>query len=162
MTRLSTLTPEFNFAGFAWPRHVARMPKRFASVAERNAYPCGEYYHAPRLWAEPVKSFYLNSDFMPGLRWQWCDEIDGASIHHTGWFADEHGDGDTIRGIVFRLPHGRGFLAGWSMGERMASAIDYSRIYDDERDAARAADSMAESTAEREREYRANDEQDGE
>jgi hypothetical protein len=158
MDRLSTLKTEFHFAGFAWPRHVARMPKRFASIAERNAYPCGEYYHAPKP-NSTGKGFYLESDGMPALRWTWCDEVSGAGVNHTGWFADEHGDGDTIRGIVFRLPHGRGFLVGWSMGEHMASEIDYSTVYADEIDAARAADSMAESVAERERDYRANDEQ---
>ncbi|WP_197517127.1 MULTISPECIES: hypothetical protein [Burkholderia] len=136
------------------------MPKRFASIAERVAYPCGEYYHTPKP-NSTGKGFYLESDGMPALRWTWCDEIDGANIEHTGWFTDEHGDGNTIRGIVFRLPHGRGFLPGWSMGERMASEIEYSHVYDDERDAARAADDMAERVSEREWSAR-DDEQDGE
>src|SRR5690606_19227724 len=86
--------------------------------------------------------------------WQWCDEVD-TSIRHNGWFTDDQQD-ETIRGLVVRLPHGR-MLAGWSMGEHMASEIDSTRVYDDEREAARAADALAERVAEREREYRASD-----
>jgi len=58
-----------------------------------------------------------------------------------------------------RLPHNRGFLAGWSIGEGMISEIEYT-IYDDERDAALAADSIAEEVAEREREFQESQEED--
>lgn len=118
----------------------------------KNGRATGPYY-----WSKPVRaeqktrSFYLESDFMPGLRWNWCDEI-ARDIRHTGWYTDDHGASDTIRGVVFRLPHARGFLAGWSMGENMISEIDLY-IWDDERDAAHAADGMAEHAAERERAY---------
>ena len=114
---------------------------------------CGPYYTTRELitGAHPDWSFYLESDFAPGLRWQWCDDVT-PRIDHSGWFTDEYGDGDKIRGIVFRLPSSLGFLAGWSMGIDMASEIDCT-IYEDETDAAYAADSMAEDAAEREREY---------
>lgn len=98
-------------------------------------------------------SFYLASDFAPGLRWQWADQA-CRNIDHTGWFADQYGDGEKIRGIVCQLPHNRGWLAGWSMGEGMASELE-PEIYPDETGAAYAADSIAESAAEREREYQA-------
>lgn len=91
--------------------------------------------------------FYLESDFCPDLRYQWCDEIT-SSIQHTGWFIDDI-QSDKIRGIVLRLNHGRGFLAGWSMGAGMASVLSVD-IYDDELSAAYAADSMAEYAAEAE------------
>ena len=58
-----------------------------------------------------------------------------------------------------RLPHNRGFLAGWSMGEGMISEIEYA-IYDDEREAAKVADSLAEETAEKEREFQESQEED--
>jgi hypothetical protein len=87
---------------------------------------------------------------MPGLRWKWCDEA-RRSIRHTGWYCDEYQD-QKIRGLVMRLPQGRGFLAGWSMGENMASYVE-SSAYESEQEAALAADSMAESQAESEREY---------
>ena len=57
-----------------------------------------------------------------------------------------------------RLPNNRGFLAGWSMGEGMISEIEYV-IYDNEREAAWAADSLAEKTAEKEREFQESQEE---
>ena len=113
----------------------------------------GPYYTTRKLitGAHPGRSFYLDSDFAPDLRWQWCDDV-ASRIGHSGWFTEEYGDGDKIRGVVFRLPRSRGFLVGWSMGIGMASEIDCT-IYEDETDAAYAADSMAEDAAEREREY---------
>ena len=121
---------------------------------------CGPYYTTRKLIAgpHPGRSFYLDSDFAPGLRWQWCDDVT-IRIDHSGWFTDEYGDGYKIRGIVFRLPRSRGFLAGWSMGIGMASEIDCT-IYDDEIVAAYAADSMAEDVADREREYQEQNEED--
>lgn len=143
----------FTFAGFNFPRNVAILPKGSlqSRLAKRKNRCTGPYYAAPTP-NQPGAFFYLDSDFMPGLRWQWADEVEGARITHTGWWSDPHGDGDRIRGIVFRLPKGRGFLAGWSMGESMASELS-TRIYADEVAAAYAADSDAESTAESEREY---------
>lgn len=157
----------FQFAGFNWPRYYATLPRgNIARRLERYKNPVtGNYYGAPpprgtdRGARDAYTPFYLGSDFMPGLRWQWCDDVEGARIEHTGWFADEFGD-IKIRGLVFRLPHGRGFLAGWSMGESMASEM-HSYIWDNERDAAHAADNMARDAAddmardaaEREREY---------
>lgn len=113
-------------------------------------------YHnkcAPLTPETQERSFYLESDFMPGLRRKWCDEIPTIRIRHKGWFCDESHD-STIRGLVFRLPHGRGFLIGWSMGEGMASGIGYGQIWekDDETGAAIAADSLAQNIAEKERE----------
>lgn len=144
----------YTFAGFTFPRPVGILPRgSFAKRAERMRNPItGPYVMDPKPRTPGAVSwyFYLDSDFMPGLRWQWCDDV-STSIHHTGWFMDERWS-DTIRGIVMRLPHGRGFLAGWSMGEHMASEVQ-SDIYQDERDAARVADQLAEQVAEREREF---------
>lgn len=144
----------FEFAGFTWPRFVATLPTgRMAKRLERyKNHVTGPYYHAPKPGADG-RGFYLNSDGMPGLRWQWCDDVT-SSIRHTGWLTDEFGDSETIRGVVFRLPSGRGFLAGWSMGEGMASSLEYA-VYDDESAAAHVADSLAENAAEKEREYQA-------
>lgn len=49
--------------------------------------------------------------------------------------------------IIARLPNGRGFLAGWTMGAGMAAALD-GRIWDTERDAERAAIDMTQDAAE--------------
>lgn len=116
---------------------------------------CGPYYGTPSYTGiDKTRFFYLDSDFMPALRWQWADEI--VNLRHTGWYCDEFQD-QTIRGFVMRLPHDRGFLAGWSMGESMASEIELD-IYPDEHSAAYAADSLAECAAERQREYEAQQE----
>lgn len=150
-THMSTLAPEFSFAGFEWPRYQARLPKGslIKRLEARRTLCCGEYYRTPRP-NETGGSFYLESDFMIGNRWTWADEVSGVrGIDHTGWLTDEHGDGDKIRGLVVRLSHGR-FLAGWSMGEGMASKVE-PRVFEDEAEAAHAADHMAEHVAEMER-----------
>lgn len=163
-TRCTPLSPDcglpaFTFAGFTWPRYVARLERgslahRYAKRATRAT--CGEYYHAPTPNNRSGIGFYLGSDSSFSLRWEWADKTDGARIRHKGWFCDDSQD-QTIRGIVLRLPHGRGFLAGWSMGEGMASSVDFSPIFADAAGAALCADSMAENAAESEREYQANE-----
>jgi len=111
---------------------------------------CGPYYFTPpNAGRDQYRSFYLASDFMPSLRWQYADQI--INLGHYGWFCDQYQD-DTIRGFVMRLPHDRGFIAGWTMGEGMISEIE-TYIYANEENAAYAADSMAEYAAERQREY---------
>lgn len=117
--------------------------------------PCGPYHGRSDAGTES-RSFYLDSDFMPGLRYQWADDI--VNLRHTGWFADQFQD-EKIRGMVFTLPHGRGFLAGWSMGEGMISALE-TYIYADQESAAYAADSTAEHIAELNRESEDQDDQD--
>lgn len=148
-TRFTLPAPEFSWAGFSFPKWLFTLPKgSMAKRLERSRNECcGPCYHCPN----PDKAgtgagFYLQSDGMPGLRWQWADDC-RSSIQHTGWYTQPDGDGDKIRGIVFRLPKSRGFLAGWSMGEGMASTLDCT-IYPDERSAALAADSMAQHAAE--------------
>lgn len=154
----------FDFAGFHWPRFVAVLPKgsKAKRLEQYKAPLTGPYSHAPKpvnLRTHKGQSFYLGqhgqSGFgQPGLRWEWCDEVEDASIKHTGWFTTEFGSGDKIRGMVFTLPHSRGFLAGWSMGEGMASVID-CELYTTAGDAAYAADSLAEDAAEEQREFEA-------
>lgn len=151
-----TLPPQdFTFAGLDFPKWLWDLPKgsKQKRLKDRKNRFSGPYYGAPKPNSNGI-SFYLNSDGMPSLRWQWADEI-AKSIRHTGWYTDEHGDGDLIRGIVFRLPRGRGFLAGWSMGEGMITSVEY-HVYsvDDEVGAAIAADDLAGYAAEREREHR--------
>jgi hypothetical protein len=150
---------QFTFAGFTFPRHVAMLERGSIQkrIERRRKSPCtsGYYITAPTPitgGTHPGEFFYLDSDFMPGLRWYWADEIDGARINHTGWYTDDDAVGDLMRGIVLRLPHGRGFLAGWSLGKGMASSIE-GDLYTDIIEAARAADSTAQHAAENEREY---------
>lgn len=144
---------KFNFAGFQWPRFVANMACGPAALRKKwaNRKFCGEYSHAPNPELLGTgRGFYLNSAGQPFNRWQWADDA-YASIGHTGWFCNEYQD-EKIRGIVAFLPHGR-FLAGWSMGEGMASIVDAAPIFGNQIDAAIYADRLAELAAEREREY---------
>lgn len=67
-------------------------------------------------------------------------------------------DGDAYMPVVLRLPRGRGFLAGWTMGKGMASSVGFT-IYQDESDAWRVADREAQSAAASEAEYRAQDQE---
>jgi hypothetical protein len=154
-SRIHPLKPEFTFAGFTFPRYVATLPTGTmkARVSQRKPPMTGDYYHAPTPNNRAGIGFYLSdSDGCPfSLRHQWCDEVHGAYIDHRGWFADDYQD-TKYRGIVFRLPHGRGFLAGYSMGENMLSSVDFY-VYRDAVDAAYAADALAEQAADREREY---------
>ena len=125
-----------------------------AKRLEQARHPCtGSYYHAPTPNSNKGIGFYLNSDGGPQLRWKWCDDVAPSSIDHTGWYTDEHGDSERIRGVVFYLPHGL-CLSGWSMGEGMATEINTSEIFDNELDAASDADEEARIAAENEREYR--------
>ena len=76
-----------------------------------------------------------------------ADEV--IRLRHTGWFTDTEGS-ETATGIVARLPHGR-FISGYrwtSNGER----VYFPEVFTDEDEAARAADSHAESFAEDARE----------
>lgn len=71
-------------------------------------------------------------------------------IDHEGWYADDLAE-NTFRPRVWRLPRGR-FLAGYDSSEWGTIQLDRA-VYNDERDAWRAADSMAERDAEKERDY---------
>jgi hypothetical protein len=95
-----------------------------------------------------------------------ADECEGGP-DHTGWYGDDEGSGYTMfRGVVFQIPGREGepiYLAGCEWGEQGARGkfdtgggwIEIGRgdTYDNERDAARAADSIAEHAAEAERDY---------
>ena len=152
-TILSDLTqcgiPAFTFAGFQWPRHVARIQTGTLQqrLQSRKTGCCGEYYHAPKPGTSG-RGFYLESDNAAGLRYRYADDV--VSMDYSGWYADTN-QCNLIRGIVLTLPKSRGFLAGWTMGESMASGVD-PEIYADESAAARAADRKAESVADSERE----------
>jgi hypothetical protein len=80
-----------------------------------------------------------------------------ARDRHTGWYTDP--DGFTSRdgtglcwGMVAYLGRGR-WLAGYAVGGTDCCAYHLDAFYDNELDAACAADSLARSVAEKEREY---------
>lgn len=73
-------------------------------------------------------------------------------LGHTGWYVDNFQD-ETCRGIVIRLTHGR-FMAGvtdpWNFNikDRCGPAMVELYVYDNEDDAARSANHIAEVYAE--------------
>lgn len=79
----------------------------------------------------------------------------------NGYYCDRDGNGDTLKPIVARLPHNRGFLAGWYMGLGMCASVD-GKVYQDAESAAFAAHSMAEYDAEKSRELQYEDEDENE
>jgi hypothetical protein len=72
-------------------------------------------------------------------------DIADSPVDHTGWYADIHQDEKAI-GIVGMLPHGR-YIAGyrWTSNDER---VYFNEVFDNEREAARAADAHAESFAE--------------
>lgn len=116
---------------------------------------CGPYTFES-FATDPNYSFYHDSDFALGLRWQWCDTVINehsffSKPHHEGWFTDDFGN-EVVRGVVFRLPNKRGYLAGNTFGEGMVGCLDKC-VYSSILDAAMAADSQAEYVAEQNRNY---------
>lgn len=70
-------------------------------------------------------------------------------MRHTGWFIDSHCE-DRITGIVAGLTHGR-FIVGYECSEN-GERVYFGTLYDDENDAAHAADDCARIQAEKEKE----------
>lgn len=158
------------FAGFPYPKYCVELPRTTLQkrLEDYKGYKSKTVNRlsleiSPYLQNKPChlemqetqgRGFYLDDHGMPDLRWKFADKVDGSRIDHHGWYETDEGDGDTIRGLVMSLPHARGFLAGWTMGIGMCSEIDY-HIYDDQIDAARAADKIAKHVAEESQDYNA-------
>lgn len=149
------------------------------SLAERAKArkSCGPYQWTPSNRALPNgrnaklegRGFYQSSKGMRmdergstfDLRLDYANTYHPINWKRSGTFHVSTTDQDFVA-IIARLPHGRGYLAGFTMGEGMAASLD-GHIWADIEDAARAAYDEAESAAEREAEDAANyDEEDEE
>lgn len=132
------------FAGFKSPRYLAVLPTGTIKERKERYRVTGGYYHfLEEIKENTVKSFYLDSDFMPCHRWEWADGI--VRINHCGWFADDI-HSEVVRGVVFFLSHGR-FLAGCSFAEGMYGFCE-RRIFDDKEECASYSDELARVYAE--------------
>jgi hypothetical protein len=78
------------------------------------------------------------------------EHLSGRLSRTTGYGSDDILD--TYKPIVLRLPRGRGFLAGWTMGPGMCAEMD-PHIYAEACSAAHAAHSIAEYGADKESDY---------
>ena len=135
----------YNFAGFTFPRRLADLaqgPAALRAKRKQRQY-TGGYATAPTPDDSGSKGFYLDDAGQPFTRWQRADDV--IQLRHKGWYCDRYQD-QTIFGIVVNLPHGR-YLAGWSMGRQMASAVERD-VYTDPDEAARMADEHARVAAE--------------
>ena len=131
--------------------HMVVTPLPVRQWAKTRKY-CGSYVREA-FASDEVMSCYHESNFEPSLRAIPCHEISGGFgpiIKHTGWYYDGFHD-ETIYGLVYRLPSGRGFLAGATLGKNMATVIE-RHVITDEIEAASTADRIAELWAEKERE----------
>lgn len=116
------------YASFKYPKFLGDLPKE---PLHKRLEEFKKGTRRPGLWGyrqnspaslesqqERGRSFYGESDFAPGLRFEYCDQVPHVrGIDHKGWYTDPDGFHEVIRGVVFRLPHNRGFIAGWTMGE---------------------------------------------
>lgn len=129
----------------------------------------GPYYMTPRA-AGGYCGFYSGDDGQPAAHGSAfalrmvdandCLESYDRLRNITGYYCDPDGDGDTLQPVVFRLPRGRGFLPGWTMGPSMCGCVDRDVLLDDAADAAMAAHDMAERHADDARERSEGQEED--
>ena len=127
----------FNFAGFTWPRACATLPtgplKARARARKRSM--CGPSYRSPTPNSRTGWGFYEGSNDLFSLR----EETRGKTYRWSDHW-------DAIEAIVYRLPKGRGFLAGHTMGEGMSAGVD-SGVFTDLADAVARANDEAEHVA---------------
>lgn len=76
-----------------------------------------------------------------------ADEIARRTVKHKGWYVDD-GFNDTTRGIVFRLPNNRGFVAGCTDPHNDGPCILEIETIPDEIGAALRSDRIAQLYAE--------------
>lgn len=114
-------------------------------------------------WAEDRTAYWPGAEPGPFRDIRKADECEGGPAH-GGWYDNGHGelcrDGSgLVWGVVARLPGRDGrprFLAGWQHGgcDGGPTIATGRGFFDNESDAARYADGLAERAAEAEREYR--------
>lgn len=132
----------FTFAGFTFPRLVANMAVGHTELRKKweGRKVCGPMTHAPT--PNQNKGWGLYD----------APEYHGLRVERTG--DSFRIDDDSLHAIIVRLPHGYGYLVGWTMGEHMAMSID-GDIWEDEDDARQVARARCEAAAEAEAEYQA-------
>jgi hypothetical protein len=145
------------FAGFTLPRlrniNAEKRAPLWQRLADFKIYskqygkpmfsPCGPY-QCRQFAGNDGLDFYLDdSATMPLLRYTL-----GKSYGYD--------ECEPMTALVMRLAHGRGFLAGWTMGENMASEVS-RYIWDDEADAMNEAERMTQRAAEDDAQFQADE-----
>lgn len=165
----------------AYRFHRSAYPAR-PSIALQRAkvdVESGKRRYASGYWWSPCREnignpqgvWWIEKPSNVGFRFVgFADEV-SRGIDHKGWFTDSDGYGEVNRGAVYQLPARKGkprYFAAYREGcdgkigwqdtaygsDYGAAGIDFSEIHDCPMEAARAADGLAETRAEEEREYR--------
>jgi hypothetical protein len=97
--------------------------------------------------------YFDHPDRVPGRWVGHADRIE-RTIGHEGWYSNSFED-ETYRGVVYRLPHGRGYFVGYVDSCNDNIYIEYT-VEDSDSAAAHLADDIARCAAERAREYEAH------
>lgn len=128
------------FAGFKYPKFAWTLPRGSlrSRIKDRKNLRTNGYYKSEPNVNRNESGFYLDSDFMPGLRWSFAT----LAGHRFDDSPDE------ISGIVMRLTRNRGFIPGWTMGTSMASGVEHT-VFNDAQDCAMYADELARTIAEK-------------
>lgn len=153
MTRDSKGFWQAPFAGFV---HDFAVPLRKRADSRKRV---GPYCQRPSQPGSGV-GFYMESGAFRMARHGARISLRIEEAGPRGWRAlyayrfNDHGD--AMVPIIARLPKGRGFLAGWTMGEGMCAELA-SAIYQDEDEARRAAHIEAEHAADRECDFEAEE-----
>lgn len=130
-------------------RHKAPDPMRIrANVARSKGV-----RHAPGAWRYKTGEGYRRKVYH-GFTAPDVARFVGYCDQNLGWYVTDEGwSGEVVRGVVFRLTHGRGFLYGYEDPWNEGMYIVASDIAETEADASRWADHMAEAYAEDAREH---------
>lgn len=118
----------FKFAGFTFPKKLWALPKgrlKDRLAASKQFKFTSGYYSSPPPNQTDGWGFYLGENVQFSLR---------IKVLPYQFQADC----DTVQPIIARLPKSRGFLAGYTLGEGMASGLS-GDVYTDEADAVGAA-----------------------
>ena len=118
-----------------WVRPMSGRDVRFATLKSRTGFDSGRTFGAPCYYGFHVSGYFRD------IR----DAHDIVRSLPRGWYTDMHQD-ETAIGIVARISHGR-FIAGYRWTSNDETVI-FPQVYEDEDEAARAADSHAERFAE--------------
>jgi hypothetical protein len=116
-------------------------------LAQRKRKFTGPYYTRPRPIGRDGFGFYLQHD----TRELECARHGSAfrlRLEEAGGAWRHNESDDEFQPIIARLPRGRGFLAGWTLGAGMCAELS-ATIHDDVSVARHAAQSEAESACDR-------------
>lgn len=140
------------------PAHKYYGSEGAVSSAKKYSYKRRTYPYAGGSLSQVDGKIYLDNPDQIGARWmKQAHEI--VRLNHTGWYCDDFYD-NLCRGLVIDLSrHNKPlFLAGYEFTQADGLTFD-TYVYDDEKEAARAADGMAEYAAELEREFQEKERQ---